>query len=208
MGGVTPLPTYHTIPMQPAQIRREIRTQRQQLSAQTLQRHSYQLHRLANNYKPFRHSRRIAFYFASRGEIDPHPLLLSALKAGKQVYLPVLRNRPSHSLWFAAYRSGDKLVQNRFAIPEPVMHNRRLLMPWSLDMVFVPLVAFDLSGNRLGMGGGYYDRTFAYKRQRSHWHTPKLIGVAHELQRIDELKTKEWDIPLDAVITERAIYHF
>jgi 5-formyltetrahydrofolate cyclo-ligase len=208
VGGVTPLPIYHTVPMQPAQIRRDIRTQRQRLSPQTLYQHSHQLLRLANNFKPFRHSNRIGFYFASRGEIDPYPLMMSAFNAGKQVYLPVLRNRPSNSLWFAGYRNGDRLIHNRFAIPEPAMLCRRSIMPWSLDMVFVPLVAFDLSGNRLGMGGGYYDRTFAYKRLRNHWRTPTLIGLAHELQRIDELTAEAWDIPLDAVITERTIYRF
>jgi 5-formyltetrahydrofolate cyclo-ligase len=194
--------------MQPAQLRRDIRAQRRQLNTQTLHRHSHQLQHLAVNYQPFRHSHRIAFYLASRGEIDPHPLMRQALKAGKQVYLPVLRNRPSSALWFARYRQGDHLCHNRFQIPEPAMHRHRLVMPWSLDMVFVPLVAFDRSGNRLGMGGGYYDRTFAFKHHRSHWTGPKLIGLAHEFQRVDQLPVQSWDIPLDSVITEQAIYDF
>jgi 5-formyltetrahydrofolate cyclo-ligase len=134
--------------------------------------------------------------------------MMLALKAGKQVYLPVLRNRPSNSLWFTAYRPGDRLVNNCYGIPEPVMHSRRIVMPWSLDMVFVPLVAFDRSGNRLGMGGGYYDRTFAFRRMRSHWRGPKLIGLAHEFQRVEQLLNQVWDIPLDGVITEQRIYDF
>ncbi len=194
--------------MQASQLRREIRSQRRQLSAQTQFQHSRQLQRLANNFKPFRHSRRIAFYLASRGEIDPYPLLLSAIKAGKQVYLPVLRRRPSNSLWFAPYRPGDPLIDNCFGIPEPPLHSRRIVMPRSLDLVFVPLVAFDGSGNRLGMGGGYYDRTFAYRRTRSHWRGPKLIGLAHELQHVQKLTHQAWDIPLDGAITEQSIYRF
>lgn len=194
--------------MHPSQIRREMRAQRLQLTPQTLQRHSRQLLRLASNFKAFRHSHRIAFYMASRGEIDPRPLMTLALKAGKRVYLPMLRRRPMNSLWFASYRPGDHLNRNRFDIPEPVMHNSRIVMPWSIDMVFVPLVAFDTSGNRLGMGAGYYDRTFAFKCRRSHWHGPKLIGLAHDFQRVDQLIKQAWDIPLDAVITERAIYRF
>ncbi len=191
-----------------SQLRREIRNQRRQLSTQTQLQHSRQLQRLASNFKPFRHSRRIAFYLASRGEIDPYPLLLSAIRAGKQVYLPVLRSRPSNSLWFAPYRPGDQLADNCYGIPEPLPHSRHIVMPWSLDLVFVPLVAFDEFGNRLGMGGGYYDRTFAYRRTRSHWHGPKLIGLAHELQHVGKLKHQAWDIPLDGVITEHSIYHF
>jgi 5-formyltetrahydrofolate cyclo-ligase len=194
--------------MQPSQLRREIRNQRRQLTPQTLQRHSLQLRRLAGSHNAFRHSRRIAFYLASRGEIDPQQLMMLALKAGKQVYLPVLRNRPSNSLWFSAYRPGERLVNNCYGIPEPVMNSRRVVMPWSLDVVFVPLVAFDISGNRMGMGGGYYDRTFAFKRMRSHWHGPKLIGLAHEFQRVEQLQTQPWDIPLNGVITEQCIYSF
>jgi 5-formyltetrahydrofolate cyclo-ligase len=194
--------------MQLSQLRHELRNQRRQLTPQTLQRHSRQLQRLASNCNAFRHSRRIAFYLASRGEIDPHPLMMLALKAGKQVYLPILRSRPSNSLWFSAYRPGDRLANNCYGIPEPVMHSRRIVMPWSLDMVFVPLVAFDRSGNRLGMGGGYYDRTFAFRRMRSHWRGPKLIGLAHEFQRVEQLLNQVWDIPLDGVITEQRIYDF
>lgn len=194
--------------MHPSQIRREMRAQRRQLTPQTLIWHSLQLKRLASNFKSFRHSHRIAFYLASRGEIDPNPLMALALKAGKQVYLPVLRNRPAKSLWFASYHPGDRLVRNRFNIPEPVLHSSRLVMPWSIDMVFVPLVAFDTSGSRLGMGGGYYDRTFAFKCRRSHWLGPRLIGLAHDFQRVEKLTRQAWDIPLDAVITECDIYHF
>ncbi len=185
-----------------------MRAQRRQLTHQTLQHHSQQLRRLASDFKPFRHSRRIAFYIAAGGEIDPAPLMKLALMAGKQVYLPILRRRPAKGLWFASHHPGGRLQLNRFKIPEPIVHARRIVMPWSIDMVFVPLVAFDLRGNRLGMGGGFYDRTFAFKQQRNHWWGPKLIGLAHDFQRVDQLPTQPWDIPLDAVITERAIYHF
>jgi 5-formyltetrahydrofolate cyclo-ligase len=194
--------------MQPTQLRRDIRNQRRLLSTQILLQHSRRLQRLASNFKAFRHSQRIAFYLATRGEINPYPLMLQALKSGKQVYLPVLRHRPSNGLWFVRYRLGDRLIRNRFQIPEPVIEGPRLVMPWSLDMVYVPLVAFDLSGNRLGMGGGYYDRTFAFKHLRSHWHGPKLIGLAHDFQQIDQLPFQAWDIPLDSVITEQTIYDF
>ena len=194
--------------MEPARLRREIRGQRRQLSPQTLERHSRMLLRLACNYKPFRHSHRIAFYLASRGEMDPSPLLSLALQAGKRAYLPVLKRRPANGLWFAPYDKGDSLSGNCFGIPEPSLNHNSIIMPWALDMVFVPLVAFDENGNRLGMGGGYYDRTFAFKRQRIHWKGPKLIGLAHDFQRVDRLSNQPWDIPLDAVITEQRIYRF
>lgn len=136
------------------------------------------------------------------------PLMYLAMRAGKLIYLPALRNRPANSLWFKPYRIGDRLIDNRFGIPEPRSQHGRLIMPWAIDTVFVPLVAFDGSGNRLGMGGGYYDRTFAFKRQRNHWKGPRLIGVAHEFQHVDSLPNQHWDIPLDAVITEACIHTF
>lgn len=208
LGPVITNPIHPSSAMQLSELRREIRSQRRQLSPQAQLQHSLQLKRLAANYAPFRHSRRIAFYFAAQGEIDPAPLMQQAFKAGKQVFLPVLRSRPEHGLWFAPYYPGDPLQHNRFLIPEPVMHRRRTVMPWAMDLVFMPLVGFDLHGNRLGMGGGYYDRTFAFKRLRRHWKGPKLIGIAHDLQQIDRLPSQPWDIPMDAVITEKAIYNF
>lgn len=190
------------------QIRRQIKAYRQQLSRQTLKLHSRRALRLANSYPPFRHSRRIAFYFAVRGEMDPAPLMQLAQRAGKSVFLPVLRDRPTTSLWFAPCTSDTSFTDNRFGIPEPNFKHRQLVMPWTLDLVFVPLIAFDLTGNRLGMGGGYYDRTFAMRRRRNHLRGPKLVGLAHEFQKQPQLSVMPWDIPLDAVITETTIYNF
>ncbi|MCU7810281.1 MAG: 5-formyltetrahydrofolate cyclo-ligase [Candidatus Thiodiazotropha sp. (ex Notomyrtea botanica)] len=194
--------------MQLSQLRQEMRAKRQQLTPHQLRQHSQQLLRLTSNYKPFRHSRRIAFYFASRGEMDPAPLMKLAMQAGMLTYLPVLRKGPARGLWFTPYHNGDRLLSNRFGIPEPKRHHGRQVMPWALDAVFFPLVAFDGTGNRLGMGGGYYDRTFAYQKQRKHWKGPKLIGIAHDFQYVDSLPNQPWDIPLDAVITEAQIYTF
>ncbi|MET0067503.1 MAG: 5-formyltetrahydrofolate cyclo-ligase [Candidatus Thiodiazotropha sp.] len=194
--------------MHTQQLRREIKALRRSLSPETLRQHSARMCRLARNHRAFRHSRRIAFYHAVSGEMDPGPLLGDAFEAGKQVFLPVLRQRPANSLWFAPMKRDASMQNNRFAIPEPVFHHRHLVMPWSLDLVFVPLVAFDPAGHRVGMGGGYYDRTFAFKHQRKHLRGPRLIGLAHEFQRMDDLEHHPWDVPLDAVITESAIHEF
>jgi 5-formyltetrahydrofolate cyclo-ligase len=194
--------------MESNQIRHQIKAQRQQLSQQTLVLHSRKLLRLVTGYQPFRHSRRIAFYIAVRGEMDPGPLLQLALESGKAIYLPVLRKRPSHGLWFAPYTTHSDCSNNRFGIPEPNVSHRKLAMPWALDLVFVPLIAFDGEGNRMGMGGGYYDRTFAFRRKRRHLKGPTLVGLAHEFQMQPHLPTKPWDVPLDAVVTESAIYNF
>ena len=189
-------------------LRKSLRNQRRQLSRQTLELHSILMAKQAMTYRPLQQGKRIAFYFASNGEMDPAPLVERASQASKQCYFPVLRSRPSTSLWFARYQDGQALKPNRFGIYEPATYHRQITMPWGIDLIIMPLVAFDLVGNRLGMGGGYYDRTLAFKNTRTHWKGPKLIGIAHEFQCVEALPANAWDIPLDAVITERKIYRF
>ena len=94
---------------------------------------------------------------------------------------------------------------NRFKLPEPDVTDAEMLEPESLDLVLVPLVVFDPQLNRIGMGGGYYDRSFEFRKQPG-CNVPALIGVAHELQKVDQLVPEEWDVRLDMVITDAAIY--
>lgn len=194
--------------MNTRQLRKAIRTHRRQLSARTLLTHSQLMTRQANRCKALHVGHRIAFYLACNGEMDPAPLIERAAKAGKICCLPVLRQRPGNALWFSRYDDATPLKPNRFGILEPIMQHRRIIPPWGLDLILLPLVAFDLFGNRLGMGGGFYDRTLAFRLKREHWRGPKLIGLAHEFQCIDSLPRKPWDIPLDGVITERNFYRF
>jgi 5-formyltetrahydrofolate cyclo-ligase len=151
----------------------------------------------------YRNSKRIALYLQNDGEIDPSPLVAIANLHHKNCYLPVLRPRFQHGLWFAEQRSSEQLQPNRFGINEPNPHKRRIVPPWALDLILLPLVAFDENGNRLGMGGGFYDYTLAYLNKRKIWRKPKLIGVAHELQKVKLLQSNPWDVPLDGVITEK-----
>jgi 5-formyltetrahydrofolate cyclo-ligase len=194
--------------MNTKQLRKTMRARRRQLSSRTQITHSRFMARQANKCKPLQVGKRIAFYFAADGEMDPAPLIERAIKAGKECYLPVLRQRPANALWFTRYDTSIALKANRFGIPEPAMQHRRTIPPWGLDLILLPLVAFDLAGNRLGMGGGYYDRTLSFRPKRTHWKGPKLIGLAHELQRIESVPSSPWDIPLDGVITEQHFYRF
>ncbi len=95
---------------------------------------------------------------------------------------------------------------NRFGIPEPIARGRRLTLPWNLDLLLMPLVGFDTDCHRLGMGGGFYDRTLAYLRLRRSWRRPRLLGLAHDCQRIERIEPRPWDIPLESVITECRVY--
>ncbi len=154
----------------------------------------------------FRNSKKIALYLETDGEIAISQLLPLIHSNKKRTYLPVLRPIPPNRLWFSEYRVSDKLIRNKYHIREPNIRQRKPIHPHGLDLVLVPLVAFDCNCNRIGMGGGFYDRTFAYLKTRNTWSKPKLIGVAHELQRVTQIQTNFWDIPLDGVVTESNFY--
>ncbi len=155
----------------------------------------------------FLHSRRIACYFASDGEIELQPVINRIWRMRKECYLPVVSQLTHNRLGFVHFRKNDMLVANRYNIPEPKVRHQPV-PPWALDLLLLPLVAFDRNGNRVGMGGGYYDRTLAYLRRRNQWHTPCLIGVGYDFQRVKSLAPEPWDIPLDGVITESRITIF
>ena len=185
-------------------LRQTIRQQRRALTPGEAAACAEQLAQQTCKHPLVQRSHRIAAYLAADGEIDPAPLLQALWSANKQVYLPVLVPFSPKRLWFARCNPGDLLVFNRFGIPEPV--RRHLIKPSALDLVFTPLVAFDTAGHRIGMGGGFYDRTFAFLQQRQYWHKPNLFGLAYEFQKQATIKPNSWDIPLDAIATETHIY--
>jgi 5-formyltetrahydrofolate cyclo-ligase len=192
--------------LKPGQLRRRLRAGRRRLTPQVQRDHAKALARHLDTNLRFRRARRVAFYIAADGEIDPAPVLRLALRAGKRCYLPVLRKYRPGYLWFHAYRRHTCLRRNRFGILEPTVRKRERAAPWGLDMILVPLVGFDRDCHRLGMGGGFYDRTLGYMRLRRHWKAPLLIGLAHECQRVDRIDARPWDVALDGVVTERGWY--
>ena len=159
-----------------------------------------------SKYPRFIRAHRIAGYFGIRGELDPMPLIERAAAHGKVCYLPVLHPFRNGTLLFCRWHPGDTLIRNRFGIPEPQIRAHDLIAARNLDLVIVPLLGFDDRCHRLGMGGGYYDRSFAFKRFRRHITRPFLLGFAHESQRVDRLQPQPWDITLDAVVTEHRLY--
>ena len=188
------------------QLRQQKRQLRCAVSKQEQKRHSLTVARRLTALPQFSRSCSVALYFSVDGEVDTTPLLSLLQDRGKHSYYPALHIRPVPLLWFIEYRHGESLIKNRFGIPEPSIRLRQPIKPWALDLVIVPLVAFDARCNRLGMGGGYYDRTFAYLGRRMFWRKPLLIGVAHECQKVERLEREPWDVPLDAVVTERRVY--
>ena len=185
--------------------RQAIRRQRRSLSLYEQQQHSEALCQGLRKQKCYRSSRHLACYLANDGEIDPMPLVEHAWLMKKTVYLPVLAPL-QNKLYFAPYDENSTLRLNRFNIPEPDCSPALWKTARQLDLLLLPLVAFDPQGNRLGMGGGFYDRSLAYLQHRRYWRKPFLLGLAHELQKVEKLEAQSWDIPLDGIITEKQYY--
>lgn len=188
------------------QIRKELRARRRDLPPHEQRHHSAAVARQLNAWLPFLKARSVAVYYSEDGEVDLSTVVVGARARGKRVYLPVLHPFAGNRLWFSEWRESDRLHLNRFSIPEPSHRVRKPVFGLALDMVLVPLVGFDNSCSRLGMGGGFYDRSFAFRQRNKSWRRPVLVGIAHELQRVAMLENNEWDVPLDAVITERHLY--
>jgi len=138
----------------------------------------------------------VAGYWAMDGEIALHRWQLS-LPEGVIYCLPVLHGK---LLRFAPWRPGQPLRQNRFGIPEPDLAAADTLQAADMDLVVTPLVGFDASGGRLGMGGGWYDRSFAFRHDRPA--PPWLVGAAFAVQQVDALPVASWDVQVDAICTE------
>ncbi len=190
------------------ELRQSLRRQRRDLTAAQQHQASQSLLDHLSREPWFMNGRRLAFFLANDGEIDPAPLMALAQAAGKQCFLPVLHPLKFNRLYFARVRPDSRLTPNRFGIPEPSLRRASTAAPWTLDVIFMPLVGFDRAGHRLGMGGGFYDRTLAFTR---HWPraVPRLVGLAHHLQEVeaDRLPLQPWDIPLHAIATDREVIY-
>ncbi|WP_225775840.1 5-formyltetrahydrofolate cyclo-ligase [Pseudomonas sp. Marseille-Q5115] len=188
------------------QLRKRLRDARKALAPAQRRAAARGLYRQLSHHPLFRRARSVALYLPNDGEIDPRPLLRSAQRRGKHTYLPVLSPWPRTHMVFQRVRPGERLRANRFGIAEPMRCPRRQRRIWALDLVLLPLVGFDEQGGRLGMGGGFYDRSLAYRARRVTWRKPTLLGLAHECQKVDRLQQASWDVPLQGTVTDSAWY--
>jgi len=135
------------------------------------------------------------------------PQILFTLHEQKKFYLPVLTNDPGNpALLFAPVSPTTQYQNNLFRIPEPICEVSDMLRAEELDLLIMPLLGFDKNGNRLGMGGGFYDRTLSYKQENPE-KKPVLMGFAYDFQEISSLQAETWDIGLDWIATESALYN-
>ena len=186
------------------EIRNIIKEQRSQLSEKELHLTSKAITERIRSFKFPKELTKIGIYYAVNNEVDVHPLCKILWQESKRVYLPIVEKK---KLLFGEYRDTSNLKNNRFKIPEPIVGIESQISAFELDLIFMPLVAFDPMGNRIGMGGGFYDRTLDNKQLDNDLKKPILVGVAYEFQKQNKIQPNSWDIPLDMIFTESKIYH-
>ena len=178
------------------QLRQQIRKTRANLTALQQQQAEDSITQQALALIEERNAQHIALYISFDGEISTEKLIKILWTQGKQVYLPVLHPFNPNHLLFLRYLPDTPMLKNKFGIWEPKFNVQNVLPLDELDILFTPLVAFDKQGNRLGMGGGFYDRTL------QNWRNASFIpvGLAHQCQQVEQLPTEAWDVPLHQIL--------
>ena len=186
------------------QLRKEVRQRRNALSESEQCCAAQNLTKTLSLHHYIQQAERIAIYLTNDGELSTSDFINWCWQHNKEVYLPVIHPFSHGNLLFLQYQQDTKLINNVYGILEPKLDVTKVCPLADLDVICTPLVAFDSSGSRLGMGGGFYDRSLA------NWQTTNLypIGLAHDCQQVDKVPVEDWDIPLPEIITPTKQYKF
>jgi len=183
-------------------LRSALRAKRRAVTPKARKLYSEQLAHNVDCWLHLRPSWRIALYAALPEELDTTPLIELARQRGCRIYLPRIdRHSLGRKMQFVEMSTRQR--SNRLGIFEP--EGARIIGARWLDLVFLPLVGFDSRGVRLGTGGGFYDRAFAFRHWRAVWHTPQLIGLAYSFQQVEHITSAAHDVLMDAVVTEKGV---
>lgn len=191
--------------LQRQSLRTQFRKKRKQLSIQEQYTAAHSLLTTCLTSTILTQAKTIACYIANDGEIDPKSIIDYCWQQGKSVLLPVLHPFSKGHLLFIEYHPNTATRENVYGIIEPIVSSTNICTLANIELILTPIVAFDVKGNRLGMGGGYYDRTLAPIRRDSL--PTQLIGLAHACQQTDILLADSWDIPLDGIATPNQFFN-
>ncbi len=200
------------------ELRQQVRLYRQQLSQPQQQQAALAIKQQLIKHPKIINAQHIALYLANDHELNTLPFIQWCWQHNKHIYLPVLHPFSRGQLLFLRYTPTTTMITNKYGIKEPVLNITQLCLLSQLDVLLTPLVAFDKQGNRLGMGGGFYDRTLAY--WYTHLQSKKAgvkksaqiklhpIGLAHNCQQVASIPIEKWDIPLPEIITPTQTFTF
>lgn len=189
-------------------IRTDIRRRRNALSQKEQLKASENLLQQLTRINQIQSAKTIVVYLANDGEIDTNPFIQWCWQQNKNVCLPVLHPFTKGNLLFLRYDQHTKMTKNKFGILEPKLNLIDVILLNNIDVICTPLVAFDDAGNRLGMGGGFYDRTLSSwynESKKNKAAKPYPLGLAHDCQQVDEIPTELWDIPIPKIVTPSKI---
>lgn len=202
VGGATSPAMTNGNPLSRSQHRQRLLTQRRALTPAQVQQAAMRVAARVWRLPVLARSRRLALYLPVSGELDCTPVMSAAWRRGREVFLPVV---VGSGLRFAPFVADSQLAANRFGIAEPVCSDDEWRSAREMDVIFAPLLGFDADGYRLGMGGGYYDRTLAFLAQRRHFCRPHFIGLAYAFQQISGVPHQKHDVKLEAVVTDEGV---
>ncbi len=185
-------------------LRQKIRQRRNALSLLDKKQAGEALKERLSNHKKIKQAKRIAIYLSHDGELATSAFIDWCWQQKKELYLPVVHPFSTGNLLFLRYQKETELISNKFGILEPKLDVTKVCPLANFDIICTPLVAFDSTGARLGMGGGFYDRSLA------HWQQTKLypLGLAHDCQLVESVPVESWDIPLPEIVTPNKNYVF
>ena len=185
------------------ELRRQTRAARRALSDEQRTDAALAVRDRLHDFTVYMAAQRIGAYAAVASELSLGDTIYAALKRGRAVYLPHVEHT-APQMRFAHWNGQQKrLMANRFGIPEPLVEVAELIDPAQMDVILIPLLAFDRVGGRLGSGAGYYDRALAFRRTERR--PPWLIGIGYACQEVEAIPMADWDVPLDFVVTEREL---
>jgi 5-formyltetrahydrofolate cyclo-ligase len=189
------------------QLRNRLITKRSTQSTEAQREKSDRISHFLRQSDIFIKATKVALYHAVRGEVDLSDIVSTTIhQKNKQLFLPVLSQQQDQGLVFAPIHENSEYQNNQFSIPEPICKEEEYILAEQLDLILVPLLGFDIQGNRLGMGGGYYDRSLAFKQQKNK--KPISIGIAYDFQKVSALTAEPWDVGLDMIATESGLHKF
>jgi len=197
------------VTQQKKSIRQQVRLLRNQISNEQARLAAESLPLRLKVHTNYAEAKRVACFISFDGEINTQPLIDMILRDKGVCFLPKLRPNKPNRLWFMPYTANSQLVNNQYGIPEVDLAVNHALAVSDLELLLIPLVAFDTQGNRLGMGGGFYDATLAHftSPTKLTQQRPNCVGIAFELQKVTQIPSQRWDVPLDGILTPEHFYH-
>ena len=186
--------------MKKEEIRRKILKKRLSLSYEDIKNKSQKVFLNLDETVEYRNSQNIMFYVATRSEVQTEEMIKTSIKMGKNIFVPIILTEYTNLAPSKIIDFDNELEKGKKGILEPKREYYRLFPPEDIDLIIIPGVAFDLSGNRIGRGFGYYDNFL-----RKVYSSAKIIALAFEMQIVKKIPNDKNDIPVHKIITEKRI---